>query len=153
MKRLVALALVLTAAVAAPSGPAAAAGPGRIDWFLTNWAAGVQMTDSNPTALDPYVHARFKRVGGDGQRAVRMGERVKIPGTHRWGPYHYTKAVRLKVGQKVIFTTEHALPCEPAKAPVGITMDMRIKQPGKAWGPWATWSTSDNIRLDCSEGQ
>ena len=120
---------------------------------LTNWAAGVQMTDSNPTALDPYVHARFKRVGGDGQRAVRMGERVKIPGTHRWGPYHYTKAVRLKVGQKVIFTTEHALPCEPAKDPVGIAMDMRIKQPGKAWGPWVTWSTSDNILLDCSEGQ
>jgi hypothetical protein len=155
MKRLVVvLALVLTATLGASSSPtAAAAGPGRIDWFLTNWAAGVQMTDSNPTALDPYVHARFKRVGGDGQRAVRMGERVKIPGTHRWGPYHYTKAVRLKVGQKVIFTTEHALPCEPAKDPVGIAMDMRIKQPGKAWGPWVTWSTSDNIRLDCSEGQ
>jgi hypothetical protein len=157
MKRVfvaLALALVLTAAVAAPSAPsAAAAGSGRIDWFLTNWAAGVQMTDSTPSASDPYVHARFKRVGGDGQRAVRMGERVKIPGTHRWGPYHYTKAVRLKVGQKVIFTTKHALPCEPAKDPVGIAMDMRIKPPGKPWGPWVTWSTSDNILLDCSEGQ
>jgi hypothetical protein len=154
MKRLVvALAFVLTAAVAAPSGPvAAAAGSARINWFLTNWAAGVQMTDSDPSAADPYVHVRFKRVGGDGQRLVRMGERVKVPGTHRWGRYRYTKPVRLKVGQKVIFTTKHALPCEPAKAPVGITMDMRIKPPGKAWGPWVSWSTSDYILLDCSAG-
>lgn len=153
MKRLVvALALVLGAAVAAPSGPAvAAAGSGRIDWFLTNWVAGVQMTDSDPSASDPYLHARFKRVGGDGQRLVRMGERVKIRGTHRWGPYVYTKPVRLAVGQKVIFTTEHALPCEPAKDPVGIVMDMRIKPPGKDWRPWVTWSATDQILLDCTE--
>jgi len=151
VKRLVALALLLTA-LAAPSAPTSAApGSGRIDWFLPNWAAGVQMIDSNPSAADPYVHARFKRVGGDGQRKVRMGERVKIPGTHRWGPYRYTEPVRLKVGQKVIFTTEHALPCEPAKEPLGITMDMRIKPPGKGWGPWVSWSTSDYILLDCSE--
>jgi hypothetical protein len=154
MKRLVVvLALVLTAAVAAPSGQVTAApGSGRIKWSLTNWAAGVQMTDSDPSATDPYVHARFKRVGGDGLREVRMGERVKVPGTHRWGPYRYTKPVRLKVGQKVIFTTEHALPCEPAKEPLGIAMDMRIKPPGKGWGPWVTWTTSDYILLDCTEG-
>jgi hypothetical protein len=155
MNRLVAaLALVLAAVVAAPSGPvAAAAGSGRIDWFLTNWAAGVQMTDSDPSAADPHAHVRFKRVGGDGQREVRMGERVKVSGTHRWGPYRYTRPVLLRVGQKVIFTTKHALPCEPAKDPLGITMDMRIKAPGKGWGDWVSWATSDYILLDCSEGR
>ena len=81
-----------------------------------------------------------------------MGERVKIQGTHRWGPYRYTKPVRLAVGQKVIFTTKHALPCEPAKDPVGIVMDMRIRPPGKGWNPWQTWYSTDQIRLDCSEG-
>ena len=75
------------------------------------------------------------------------------PGHAPVGSYHYTKAVQLQVGQKVIFTTKHALPCEPAKDPVGIAMDMRIKQPGKAWRPWETWSSSDHILLDCSEGQ
>ena len=37
-------------------------------------------------ATDPYLHVRFKRVGGEGQRQVRMGERHKMTGTHQWGP-------------------------------------------------------------------
>jgi|SRR3954468_10663596 hypothetical protein len=152
MKRLVAASVLTLVAALAGAAPATAGNHRHIDWFLSTWAAGVQMTDSDPSASDPHLHARFKRVGGDGQREVRMGERVKIPGTHRWGPYVHTKSVRLGIGQKVIFTTEHALPCEPAKEPVGIAMNMRIKPPGKGWGPWVTWSTSDQIRLDCSAG-
>src|SRR4051812_39614473 len=127
MKRL-ATAIVLAVIIAVPGAVPALAGTQRhIKWAVPNWAAGVQMTDSDPSVSDPHVHARFKRVGGDGQREVRMGERVKVPGTHRWGRYSYTKPVRLAVGQKVVFTSEHALPCEPAKAPVGIALDMRIK--------------------------
>jgi hypothetical protein len=151
MKRLAAiLALVLTATVAATS-PATPRTHRHIDWGLSTWVAGVQMTTSFESAADPYLHARFKRVGGEGQRQVRMGERHKRPGTHQWGPYTYTKAVKLQVGQKVVFTTEAALPCEPAKAPVGITLDMRIKKPGKAWGQWETWISEDHRLLSCDE--
>jgi hypothetical protein len=78
---------------------------------------------------------------------------VKIPGTHRWGPYVYTRPVRLAVGQKVTFTTKHALPCEPAKEPLGVTLDMRIKKPGKPWNRWQTWITGDYFLLDCSADQ
>jgi hypothetical protein len=132
--------------------PAAAAGrPDRIDWLGVTWDAGVQMADSDPSASDPYLHARFKRVGGTGQRQVRMGERVKVPGTHHWGRYHYTRPVKLAVGEKVVFTTEHALPCEPAVEPVGIELQMRIKPQGKPWKRWVTWIATDQRLLDCSE--
>ena len=102
-------------------------------------------------AADPYLHARFKRVSGEGQRQVRMGERVKKPGTHQWGSYHYTKPVKLRVGEKVVFTSEHALPCEPAVEPVGIVADMRVKKPGKPWSRWETWIADDQRLLDCEE--
>ena len=87
MKRLaVVLTLALVAAFAGTS-PAHAGGGDRIAWLVPNWYAGVQMATSYPTAADPYLHARFKRVGGEGQRQVRMGERHKKPGSHQWGPY------------------------------------------------------------------
>ncbi len=151
MKRLVA-GLALTLAAVLVSTPTATAADSRpIDWGIANWVAGVQMTTSFPSATDPRVHVRFKRVGGEGQRQVRMGERHKIPGTHQWGRYTYTRAVKLKVGEKVVFTTEAALPCEPAKEPLGIVVDMRIKQPGKPWSRWETWIAEDHILLPCDE--
>jgi len=144
---------VLLAVVAGVGGaaPVNAGQDDRIDWLIPNWYAGVQMSDSYPSADDPYLHARFKRVGGEGQRQVRMGERHKKPGSHQWGPYRYTKPVKLLVGEKVVFTTERSLPCEPAKDPLGITLDMRVKMPGKAWSSWETWIATDQILLDCSE--
>jgi hypothetical protein len=151
MKRLAVapvLVAVLSAGLAAAS-PATAAGHRDIDWGISNWNAGVQMTTSFPSATDPHVHVRFKRVGGEGQRQVRMGERHKVPGTHRWGPYDYTRAVKLQVGDKVVFTTEAALPCEPAKEPLGVSVDMRIKVPGKPWSDWVSWIVEDHILLPC----
>jgi hypothetical protein len=145
----VALALV-TASVVTMS-PAQAGDQGHIDWGIANWNAGVQMTTSFPSATDPHLHVRFKRVGGEGQRQVRMGERHKVQGTHQWGPYKYTKAVKLEVGQKVVFTTKAALPCEPAKEPLGISVDMRVKMPGKAWSNWESWIVEDHILLPCDE--
>ena len=38
-----------------------------------------------------------------------MGERHKRPGTHQWGPYEYTKAVKLTVG-RLVLTLDHAAP-------------------------------------------
>ena len=133
------------------TSPAHAAEGDRIVWLVPNWYAGVQMATSYPTAADPYLHARFKRVGGEGQRQVRMGERHKKPNSHQWGPYAYTKPVKLAVGEKVVFTTEASLPCEPAVEPVGITVDMRVKMPGKPWSKWETWITDDQRLLDCTE--
>ena len=151
MKRLVAFAsIVLVAALLAP-GPATAGQHRHIQWSVANWFAGVQMTTSDASASDPHLHARFKRVGGEGQRQVRMGERHKVPGTHHWGPYHYQKAVKLQVGQKVVFTTKAALPCEPEIAPIGITLDMRVKLPGKAWTKWVSWIVEDDRLLDCTD--
>jgi hypothetical protein len=153
VKRVVAaLALALVAALASTS-PAHAGPDGRITWLIPNWYAGVQMAASDPSESDPYLHARFKRVGGEGQRQVRMGERHKKPDSHQWTRYTYTRPVKLEVGEKVIFTTEATLPCEPAKQPVGIVMDMRIKQPGKPWSAWETWIVEDQILLLCDEDQ
>jgi len=146
------LALALAPAVARGVGPTQPRQADRIEWLIPNWFAGVQMATSNASAADPYLHAKFKRVGGEGQRQVRMGERHKIPGTHRWGPYHYQRAVKLLVGQKVVFTTKRALPCEPEIEPIGITLDMRVKMPGKAWTKWVSWIVEDDRLLDCTEG-
>jgi hypothetical protein len=151
VKRLVsALALILVAALAG-TAPAAADKDDRIVWLVGTAYAGVRIDTSYPTAKDPYLHARFKRLGGEGQRQVRMGERWKKPGTHQWGRYHYTKPVKLQVGEKVVFTSEHALPCEPAVEPVGIVADMRVKMPGKPWSRWETWISDDQRLLDCEE--
>jgi hypothetical protein len=133
--------------------PALAGGSRNVDWGPANWSAGVQMYLSEPSATDLHVHVRFKRVGGEGLREVRMGEREKVAGTHHYGPYRYTHPVRLDVGEKVVFTTEGALVCEPAKAPVGVTIDMRIKQPGRPWGRWVTWVSADDRLLDCDQSQ
>jgi hypothetical protein len=150
MKRvLVALALLLIATVVAAPG-ARAGRADRIAWLIPNWYAGVQMVTSDPSAADPHLHVRFKRVGGEGQRQVRMGERHKVAGSHQWGPYAYTKAVKLAVGEKVVFTTVAALPCEPAKEPIGTSVDMRVKMPGKPWSAWETWIVEDDFLLDCS---
>jgi hypothetical protein len=154
MKRLVAaLALLLAASlVGSPAAPAAApARAGGIDWGLSNWVAGVQMTTSSPSATDRQLHVRFKRVGGEGQRQVRMGERAKREGTHQWTPYAFTEAVKLAVGEKVVFTTVNALVCEPGKDPVGVRLDLRIKPPGKPWGRWETWVSEDDYLLDCTQ--
>ncbi len=150
MKRLAVLALLLTAAATGAPGAQAAPAP-SIDWGISNWVAGVQMSTSFPSATDRQVHVRFKRVGGDGQRQVRMGERVKEPGSHRWTPYAFTRPAKLQVGEKLVLTTVGALPCEPAKAPLGVRLDMRIKQPGEPWGRWVTWISDDNLLLDCTE--
>jgi hypothetical protein len=148
MKRAIALVAAL-ALVLIGTGPARAQRDDGIDWGVSNWVAGVQMTTSFPSGTDPHLHVRFKRVGGDGQRQVRMGERQKVEGSHQWGPYRYTKPVRLLVGEKVVFTTEAALPCRPAREPLGIVVDMRIKAPGKAWSQWETWISEDHLLLDC----
>jgi hypothetical protein len=149
MKRLVAALALTLVAVAASASTATAGDSRRIDWGVANWVAGVQMTTSFPSASDPHVHVRFKRVGGEGQRQVRMGERHKIPGTHRWGHYKYTRAVKLAIGEKVVFTTKAALPCEPAKEPLGITVDMRVKKQGKPWSAWESWIVENHILLPC----
>jgi hypothetical protein len=151
MNRLAAaLALVLVAAVTGTS-PSSARATDGIDWGISNWVAGVQMTTSFPSVTDPHLHVRFKRVGGEGQRQVRMGERDKVEGSHHWAPYRYTGAVKLQVGEKVVFTTERAVPCAPPKEPLGISVEMRIKAPGKAWSRWVTWIREDHILPDCND--
>jgi hypothetical protein len=151
MKRIAAVLTTLTAMVLGIAPSATAGGNDGIDWGVANWAAGVQMYDSEPSATDPHVHVRFKRVGGAGEREVRMGERHKLPDSHRFGAYSYTEPVRLEVGQKVVFTTEGALPCEPAKEPMGVKLDMRIKPPGRPWSHWVTYVYSDWFLMDCSD--
>jgi len=152
MKRLVAAAaVVLVAGLAAPSSAVESDRADRIVWLGSTWYAGVQIATSYPTADDPYLHAKFKRVGGEGQRQVRIGERHKKPGTHQWGHYVYTKPVKLAVGEKVVFTSKAALPCEPAVKPIGIVADMRVKMPGKPWSEWETWISDDQRLLDCTE--
>jgi hypothetical protein len=144
------LVMVAALAGAAPAEAARDKDDGIV-WLLPTFYAGVQIVTSYPLVADPYLHARFKRVAGEGQRQVRMGERVKKPGTHQWGPYHYTKPVKLAVGEKVVFTSEHVLPCEPEIEPVGIVADMRIKMPGQPWSRWETWIADDQRLLDCTE--
>jgi hypothetical protein len=153
VKRLALGSVLAMVAVLGPVAPVQAGQHRPIDWLIANWYAGVQMATSNASAADPHLHARFKRVGGEGQRQVRMGERHKKPDSHQWGPYEYTRPVKLLVGEKVVFTTEAALPCEPAVEPIGITLDMRVKMPGKAWTRWETWIVEDDRLLDCSEDQ
>jgi hypothetical protein len=149
VKRAAAAVVLTLVAALASTAPALAGKQRHIEWGIANWNAGVQMATSEPSATDPHLHVRFKRVGGEGQRQVRMGERHKVPGTHRWGPYRYTRAVKLQVGEKVVFTTKAALPCEPAKDPLGIAVDMRVKMPGKPWSDWESWIVEDHILLPC----
>jgi hypothetical protein len=155
MKRLVAAAVLLSAGALAAGNlapPPAQAGSGdRIVWLSITAYAGVQIATSYPTAEDPYLHARFKRLGGEGQRQVRMGERHKKPGTHQWGHYSYTDPVALQVGERVVFTSERSVPCEPAVEPVGIVAQMRVRTPGHAWSRWETWIADDQRLLDCAE--
>jgi hypothetical protein len=150
VNRLTAAVVLLLVASLTGASPSSARAAG-VDWGISNWVAGVQMTTSFPSVTDPHLHVRFKRVGGEGQRQVRMGEREKVEGAHHWGPYSYTKAVKLQVGEKVVFTTERAVPCVPPKDPLGISVEMRIKAPGKAWSHWVTWIREDHILPDCSE--
>jgi len=135
------------------AGPAQAERDDGIDWGVANWAAGVQMATSWPSVSDPYLHLRFKRVGGEGQRQVRMGERHKVEGTRTWGRYRFTEPVKLRVGEKVVLTTERPVACEPPKAPLGIVAQMRIKPPGKPWSGWETWISEDHILPDCTGTQ
>ena len=151
MKRIALVVLTLVVSALAGAAPADADKDDGIVWLLPTFYAGVQIVTNYSSAADPYLRARFKRVAGEGQRQVRMGERVKKPGTHQWGPYHYTKPVKLAVGEKVVFTSEHALPCEPAIEPIGIVADMRVKMPGKPWSRWETWIAGDQRLLDCEE--
>ncbi len=151
MNRLVAALVLVLVASAASTTPSSARTAADIDWGISNWVAGVQMTTSFESATDPHLHVRFKRVGGEGQRQVRMGERVKVEGKHQWTPYAFAQRVKLRVGEKVVFTTVNALPCEPAREPVGIRVDLRIKAPGKPWGRWVTWISEDHFLLDCGE--
>jgi hypothetical protein len=146
----VAVALALVAALAG-TPPAHAGRADGIVWLGGTYYAGVQMVTSYPTADDPYLHARFKRVGGEGQRQVRMGERHKKAHSHQWGRYRYQQPVKLAVGEKVVFTSEASLPCEPAVEPVGIIVDMRVKKPGQPWSTWETWISDDQRLLDCEE--
>ena len=49
------------------------------------------------------MHVRFKRVGGEGQRQVRMGERHKKPDSHQWEPYTYAKSgVSIAAGNALV---------------------------------------------------
>ena len=143
------LALLLSVALLGPPGPATAARGDRIEWDIPNWAAGVQMATSNPTETDPHVHGRFKRVGGDGQRQVRMAERHWRKDVKRWSRWRYHGPVKLAVGEKVVFTTDVAMVCEPRKQPVSVRLSMRIKPQGKAWKPWQTWIATDLYLMEC----
>ena len=144
MYRLVALAAALAASVL-PAGTSSAQQVPGLDWEYSNDARQVLMQDTEPTAADPYVHVRFKRYGGEGQRQVRIAERHKSPTK----AFHYSKAVKLQVGQKVVFTTEGFLPCEPARDPLQVDKQMRIKLPGKPWQEWVTWSSSTQFIMEC----
>jgi hypothetical protein len=146
MKSLVvATALLLAAAVAGPSSPAAAQRAERYDWQWSNDARQVVMHDTEPTAADPHVHVKFKRHGGEGQRQVRIAERHKRPTTK----FHYSRAVKLQVGERVVFTTKGFLPCEPARDPLQVDKQMRIKLPGQPWQEWVTWSSSTIFIMEC----
>jgi hypothetical protein len=148
MKSLVVvLALVLTSAAAGPAGSAASTP--RLDWGFSNDARQVLMKDTEPTAADPHVHVKFKRYGGKGQRQVRIVERQMNPAT----PWHKSDRVKLKKGEKAVFTTVGSLPCEPAKRPLQVKEQMRIKLPGEPWRGWVTWSLTSYVLLDCTEGQ
>ena len=150
MKRLaVALAVLLAATLGGSAGRATAGPAGDIDWGVANWAAGVQMATSWPSETDPHVHGRFKRVGGDGQRQVRMAERHWRKDVKRWSAWSYHGPVKLAVGEKVVFTTDAALVCEPRKQPVGVRLEMRNKPQGKPWKQWQTWSMSDYYLMEC----
>ena len=153
MKQRLAVLLVLAVALvgAAPPGPATAGRDDGIDWGVANWAAGVQMYTSEPSATDRHVHVRFKRVGGQGQRQVRLAERHWLKSQKRWSRWTRHGPTKLAVGGKVVYTTDASLPCEPRKQPLGVRLDMRIKPPGMAWKAWTTWVASDWYLLDCSQ--
>ena len=152
MRRLVA---VLAAGLAGACAVVGLAAPGsavpapRPQFYTSNDARQVLMQEAEPSQEDPFVHVRFKRYGGDGQRQVRMGERHKKAGSHQWGPYGFTRPEKLAVGEKVVYTTQASLPCEPAKAPVGVKLELRYKLPGRPWSGWRAWVTSDYILLTC----
>lgn len=154
MARVVAAVVLTLVAALAGTAPAQARPDdrdGRIRWLGGTGYAGVQIVTSYPTAEDPYLHARFKRWGGEGQRKVRIGERHRKPGTHQMSHYSYTRPVRLQVGEKVVLSSERALPCEPEVDPIGIVAQMRVKLPGKPWTGWETWIVDDQRLLDCEE--
>jgi len=143
---LFAAAAVLVAAVL-PAGTAPArAVPGH-DWQYSNDGRQVLMQDTEPTAADPHIHVKFKRYGGDGQRQVRIVERQMRPAT----PWLHHDAEKLTVGEKAVYTTEGALPCEPEKRPLQVRQQMRIKLPGKPWEDWFTWTSAVYVLLDCTE--
>ncbi|MBC2932824.1 hypothetical protein [Nocardioides sp. zg-1228] len=112
--------------------------------------SGVLIGVSEPSLVDHRVRVKFRRVGGRGQRHVRVGERHKLPGTFRWSRYRYTDVVELGVGEKFIFTTEGALPCAPARDPLGIVVEMKVKIPGKPWPSWRVYRRADHLLHDCA---
>jgi hypothetical protein len=148
MRRPVAV-LATVAAVAVLAGPATAGPAPQLHYFISNDVRQVLMQEAEPSPEDPFVHVRFKRYGGDGQRQVRMGERHKKPGSHQWGRYGFTRPEKLMVGEKVVYTTQASLPCEPAKEPIGVKLEMRYKLPGEPWSGWRAWVSSDYILLPC----
>ncbi len=131
-------------AVVLPAGPASAQPAGR-DWLWANDARQVAMHETDPTAADPYVHVKFKRYGGEGQRQVRILEQQRRPTT----PVRYSKAVKLLVGEKVVFTTKGSMPCEPEKRPLRVDLQLRFKLPGKPWERWITWTSSTHVLMEC----
>jgi hypothetical protein len=145
MKPPVSLVAAVVAVLALPASTVSAAPVARHDWQYSNDARQVRMHDTEPTAADPFVHVKFKRYGGDGQRQVRIAERYKKPTT----ALDYSKAVKLRVGEKVVFTTERSLQCDPGTRPLQVDKQMRVKLPGKPWQEWVTWTSSTQFVLEC----
>jgi hypothetical protein len=103
------------------------------------------MQTTTPTKADPHAHVRFIRHAGKGQREVRLAERQTRPRTTTT----YSEAVRLKVGERVVFTTKGAMPCEPEQRPLHVYVQMRVKLPGRDWWPWFTYTREDHLLMAC----
>lgn len=150
MKRFVVLVVLsLLSAAFLSGGTSSAQSAAHNDWEWSNQGRQVLIQDTEPTAADPRVHVKFKRYGGDGQRQVRILERQMRPAT----PWIVHKPEKLQIGEKAVFTTEGVLPCEPAKRPLVVLEQMRVKIPGKPWEHWVTWVSRTDVILDCTEDE
>lgn len=144
MKRLsVLVALLLTVALVGPAAPADA--KPRHPYGFANDQMGVRMESTFPSAEDPHEHVRFTRHDGLGQRQVRIVERQMMPRS----PRVYSKVVKLLVGERVAFTTVGAMPCAPEQRPMRVSIQMRVKLPGRDWWPWFTYASEVHYLMPC----
>jgi hypothetical protein len=136
---------VVLAVTLLPVQPAAAGPAQRLDWGFAGDGRNVRMFTTEPSAADGHVHVKFKRYGGMGQRQVRIAELQRHPVT----PLTYSDPVKLQVGEAAVFTTGGSIPCEPARRPLHVQMQMRIKLPGRPWERWQNWAVVTHFILEC----